>query len=65
MKCIVGFFMTKPGKRHAYLAAAQNHLEQSRLDPYCLYIELVPMPEHPDKILPAMRFLAGEGLCQQ
>ncbi|MBY3086964.1 antibiotic biosynthesis monooxygenase [Rhizobium laguerreae] len=60
MKCIVGFFMTKPGKRHAYLAAAQNHLDQSRLDPDCLYIELVPMPEHPDKILLAEAFTSEE-----
>lgn len=48
MKIIVGFFTTKPGKRDEYLAAAQNHLQKSRLDPDCLYIELIPMPDRPD-----------------
>jgi quinol monooxygenase YgiN len=56
MKLIVGTFTTKPGKRDEYLLAAQHHLEQSRLDPDCLYIELVPMPGHPDKILLAEAF---------
>jgi quinol monooxygenase YgiN len=51
MKLIVGFFTAKPGKREAYLAAARDPLEQSRLNPDCLYIELVPMPDHPDRIL--------------
>jgi quinol monooxygenase YgiN len=51
MKIIVGFFTTRPGRREEYLAAAQDHLRQSRLDPDCLYIELVPMPDHPDRIL--------------
>ncbi|MGO7719157.1 putative quinol monooxygenase, partial [Rhizobium johnstonii] len=59
------FFITKPGKRHAYLAAAQNHLEQSRLYPDCLYIELVPMPEHPDKILLAEAFTSEEAHRRQ
>jgi quinol monooxygenase YgiN len=58
MKIIVGYFTTKPGQRDAYLAAAQNHLERSRLDPDCLYIELVPMPDHPDRILLAEAFPA-------
>lgn len=60
MKLIVGFFMTKPGKREEYIAAARNHLEKSRLDPDCLYIELVPMPEHSDKILLAEAFTSEE-----
>ena len=51
MKLIVGFFTTRPGRRADYLAAARDHLEQSRLEPECLYIELVPMPDHPDRIL--------------
>ncbi|MGO7741039.1 putative quinol monooxygenase, partial [Rhizobium johnstonii] len=33
---------------------------QSRLDPDCLYIELVPMPEHPYKILFAEAFTSEE-----
>lgn len=56
MKIIVGFFTTKPGRREEYLAAAQDHLQKSRLDPDCLYIELVPMPDHPDRILLAEAF---------
>lgn len=60
MKIIVGFFTTKPGKRDEYLAAARNHLEQSRLDPDCIYIELVPMPDHPDRILLAEAFTSEE-----
>ena len=52
MKIIVGF-TTKPGRRDDYLAAARDHLEQGRLEPDCLYIELVPMPDHPDRILAA------------
>lgn len=56
MKIIVGFFTTKPGRRAEYLAAAHDHLQKSRLDPDCLYIELVPMPDHPDRILLAEAF---------
>ncbi|MDZ4086312.1 MAG: antibiotic biosynthesis monooxygenase family protein [Tabrizicola sp.] len=56
MKIIVGFFTTKPGRRAEYLDAAQDHLRKSRLDPDCLYIELVPMPDHPDRILLAEAF---------
>ncbi len=56
MKIIVGFFITKPGRRDEYLAAAQEHLQKSRLDPDCLYIELVPTPDHPDRILLAEAF---------
>lgn len=56
MKIIVGHFTTKPGRREEYLAAAQDHLQKSRLDPECLYIELVPMPDHPDRILLAEAF---------
>ncbi len=56
MKLIVGFFETKPGQREAYLEAARDHLEKSRLDPDCHYIELVPMPGHPDRILLAEAF---------
>ena len=51
MKLIVGTFTAKPGRRADYLAAARDHLERSRLDPECLWIELVPMPDHPDKML--------------
>jgi quinol monooxygenase YgiN len=51
MKLIVGTFTAKPGRRADYLAAARDHLEQSRLEPECLWIELVPMPDHPDKML--------------
>ena len=60
MKIIVGFFTAKPGKRDAYLAAARSHLEQSRLNPECLYIELVPMPDHPDRMLLAEAFTSEE-----
>ncbi|TCU12880.1 putative quinol monooxygenase [Rhizobium sullae] len=60
MKCIVGFFTTKPGQREVYLEAAREHLEKSRLDPDCLYIELVPMPDHPDRILLAEAFTSEE-----
>lgn len=60
MKLIVGVFTTKPGRRDEYLKAAQHHLEQSRLEPECLYIELVPMPQHPDKILLAEAFTSEE-----
>lgn len=56
MKLIVGTFTTKPGRRDEYLAAARDHLAQSRLEPECLYIELVPIPDHPDKILLAEAF---------
>lgn len=56
MKLIVGFFDCKPGKREAYLAGAQHHLEMSRKDPECLYIELVPMPGNPDRLLLAESF---------
>jgi hypothetical protein len=60
MKIIVGFFTTKPGKRAEYLEAAREHLEKSRLDPDCLYIELVPMPDDPDRILLAEAFTSEE-----
>ncbi|MFO1143669.1 MAG: antibiotic biosynthesis monooxygenase [Amaricoccus sp.] len=60
MKLIVGFFTTKPDRREDYLAAARDHLEQSRLDPDCLYIELLPMPDHPDRILLAETFTGEE-----
>ena len=60
MKIIVGFFTAKPGKRDAYLAAARDHLEQSRMERECLYIELVPMPDHPDRILLAEAFTSEE-----
>lgn len=60
MKLIVGTFTTKPGKRAEYLAAARDHLAQSRLEPECLYIELVPMPDHDDKILLAEAFTSEE-----
>lgn len=60
MKLIVGFFTTKPGKREEYLAAAQEHLRLSRLEPGCRYIELVPMPEHPDRIMLAEAFDSEE-----
>ncbi len=56
MKIIIGFFTSRPGRRAEYLAAAQDHLQKSRLDPDCLYIELVPMPDHPDRILLAEAF---------
>ena len=56
MKLIVGTFTAKPGRRGDYLAAARDHLEPSRLDPDCLYIELVPMPDHPDRMLLAEAF---------
>lgn len=60
MKVIVGFFTTKPGKRDEYLAAAQNHLQKSRLDPDCLYIELLPMPDRPDTIMLGEAFTSEE-----
>lgn len=60
MKLIVGTFDCKPGKRDEYLAAAKHHLEMSRKDPDCLYIELVPMPDHPDRLLLAEAFTSEE-----
>lgn len=60
MKLIVGVFTAKPGMREEYLAAARDHLEQSRLEPECHYIELVPMPDHPDKMLLAEAFTSEE-----
>lgn len=60
MKIIVGFFTTQPGRRDDYLAAARDHLERSRLDPHCLYIEPVPMPDHPDRLLLAEAFTSEE-----
>jgi quinol monooxygenase YgiN len=60
LKPIVGFFDSKPGKRAAYLAAARHHLEMSRKDPDGLYIELVPMPDHPDRIMLAEAFTSDE-----
>ncbi len=59
MKIIVGVFTTKPGKRDEYLSAAQDHLERSRKDADCHYIELLPM-EHPDQILLAEAFVSEE-----
>jgi len=60
MKIIVGFFTTKTGKRAEYLEAARDHLQKSRLDPDCLYIELVPMPDDPGRILLAEAFTSEE-----
>ncbi|MNL58942.1 hypothetical protein D3C87_1826260 [compost metagenome] len=62
MKIILGFFVTQPGKRAEYLAAAQDHREKSRLDPDCFYIELLPMPEHPHKIMLAEAIASEEGI---
>ena len=56
MKLIAGTFTARPGRCAAYLAAARDHLERSRLDPDCLWIELVPMPDHPDRMLLAEAF---------
>ena len=56
MKLIIGTFTAKPGRGDDYLAVARDHLEQSRLEPECLYIELVPMPDHPDRMLLAEAF---------
>jgi len=60
MKLIVGVFTAKPGRRADYLAAAQDHVEQSRLEPECLYFNLVPMPDHPDRMLLAEAFTSEE-----
>lgn len=60
MKIIVGVFTAKPGCRDAYLAAAQDHITQSRLEPQCLYFNLVPIPDHPDKMLLAEAFTSEE-----
>jgi quinol monooxygenase YgiN len=60
MKLIVGFLTTKPGRRDDFLAAASDHLEKSRRDPDCLYIEIVPMPDHPDRVLLAEAFTSEE-----
>jgi len=60
MKLIVGTFTARPGRREDYLAAARDHLEQSRLEPECLWIELVPMPDHPDKMLLSEAFTSEE-----
>jgi quinol monooxygenase YgiN len=56
VKLIAGTFTARPGRRAAYLAAARDHLERRRLDPDCLWIELVPMPDHPDRMLLAEAF---------
>lgn len=56
MKLIVGYLTAKPGKREAFLAAAQDHAEQSRLEPGCRYFELLPLPDHPDRMLLAEAF---------
>ena len=60
MKLIVGVITAKPGKREVFLAAAQVHAVESRKEPGCYYFELVPMPEHPDKILLAEAFASEE-----
>lgn len=60
MKIIVGFFTIKPGKRAEYLEAAREHRENSRLDPDCLDIELLPMSDDPDRIWLAEAFASEE-----
>ncbi len=59
MKLIVGFLTAKPGKREAFLEAERHHAEESRKEPGCLYFELVPLPDHPD------RMLLAEGLTSE
>lgn len=63
MKMVIGFFTTKPGKREEYLAAAPEHLRLSRLDPDCRYLEIIPMPDHPDRLLLAEAFDRKEAHC--
>lgn len=58
MKLIVGFLTAKPGKREAFLEAARHHAEESRKEPGCLYFELVPMPDDPDRMLLAEAFVS-------
>jgi quinol monooxygenase YgiN len=58
MKLIVGYLTAKPGKREAFLAAAQDHDEQSRQEPGCRYFELLPLPDHPDRMLLAEAFVS-------
>ena len=60
MKFIVGYFTAKPGKRDAFLAAAQEHIRMTRLEPDCRYFELVPVPDHPDRLLLAEAFASEE-----
>ena len=60
MKLIVGFLTAKPGKREAFLEAARHHVEESRKEPGCLYFELVPLPDHPDRMLLAEAFTDEE-----
>ena len=57
MKLIVGFLTARPGKREAFLEAARHHAEESRKEPGCLYFELVPLPDHPERMLLAEAFI--------
>jgi len=56
MKLIVGYLTAKPGRREAFLRAAQDHAVQSRAEPGCHYFELVALPDHPDRMLLAEAF---------
>ena len=60
MKFIVGYFTARPGMRDAFLAAAREHIRMTRLEPGCRYFELVPVPDHPDRLLLAEAFESEE-----
>jgi quinol monooxygenase YgiN len=60
MKLIVGHLTAKPGQRDAFIAAARNHAEATRKEPGCYYFELVPLPDHPDRMLLAEAFASDE-----
>jgi quinol monooxygenase YgiN len=64
MKLIVGYLTARPRQREAFLAAMQDHAEQSRREPGCHYFELLPLPDHPDRMLLAEAF-ASEAAHRQ
>lgn len=60
MKLIAGYLTAKPGKRDAFLAAARRHAEESRKEPGCIFFELAPLPDQPDRMLLAEAFVSDE-----
>lgn len=60
MKLILGRFHARPGKRQAYLDAAQHHLEETRREEGCVFFHLLPMPDHPDGMVLCEGFVSEE-----
>ena len=56
MTLIVGTFTAKPAAARTIAPPPATISRRARLDPECLYIELVPMPDHPDRMLLAEAF---------